>query len=81
MEADHTQAVEDLTIMLMYLTSWREHAEEARRCWKGYDFDVLDALAAKGLIESAHRNKSAYLTSGGEERATHLLRQYGIVGG
>ena len=56
------QAVQDLTLALMFLTSWQERPDELRRCWKGYDFDVLDGLAEQGLISDCRRAKSAYLT-------------------
>jgi len=72
-------AVRDLTLMVMYLTSWQERAGDLRRCWKGYDFDILDGLAAQGLISDSRKAKSAYLTEDGERRAQSLLRQYGIA--
>ena len=52
--------------MLMYLTSWEERDTPemravkkkelekyplARRCWKGYDHDLLDKLSEEGLIK------------------------------
>lgn len=71
-------AVRDLTLMLMYLTSWQERAGELRRCWKGYEFDILDELAANELISDSRRAKSAYLTEEGERQALLLLSRYGI---
>lgn len=61
------QTIEDLTLMLMYLTSWEEAPtcglrrkpvpcspeEMFRRCWKGYDHGVLDKLEEQGLIADA----------------------------
>jgi hypothetical protein len=70
--------VQDLSLMLMYLTSWTERPGELRRCWKGYDFDVLDALAEHGLITNSRGAKSAYLTEDGAEQARRLLTRYGI---
>jgi hypothetical protein len=72
-----TDAIEELTLMLMYLSSWREREGELRRCWKGYDFGALDRLDGQGLISSSHRAKSAYLTHEGEERAKRLLAERG----
>jgi hypothetical protein len=72
------EVVQDLTLVLMFLTSWTERPGELRRCWKGYDFDVLDAPAEQGLISSSRRAKSAYLTDEGVERARRLLARCGI---
>lgn len=40
-------AVRDLTLILMYLTSWQERAGDLRRCWKGYDFDLLNRTSSE----------------------------------
>jgi hypothetical protein len=73
------EATSTLTLMLMYLTSWRERPEHALRCWKGYDFDVLDRLEEQGLISNSHRAKSAYLSEDGETRALELLKRFGFA--
>ena len=70
--------VHDLTLVLMFLTSWTERPGELRRCWKGYDFDVLNALVEQGLISSSRGAKSAYLTDEGVARARQLLAQFDI---
>ena len=72
------EVLEGLTLALMFLTSWTERPGELRRCWKGYDFDVLNALAEQGLIMDSRRAKSAYLTEEGVERARQALAAYGI---
>ena len=72
------QAISNLSLMLMYLTSWTERRGEFRRCWKGYDFDILDQLVDAGLISTSHGAKSAYLTEDGERRAVQLIKAYGI---
>ena len=72
------EILQDLTLVLMFLTSWTERPGELRRCWKSYDFDVLDALAEQGLISSSRSAKSAYLTDDGVERARRYLVRYGI---
>lgn len=71
-------AVRDFTLMLMYLTSWRERGFDRRRCWKGYDFAVVDELEEAGLISSSHRAKSAYVTEEGETRALEFLKSFGV---
>ena len=49
--------VHDLTLMLMYLTSWKEkHAGgQGLRTWKSYDWDVIDHLQDAGLITTSNR--------------------------
>lgn len=68
------QVLEDLTLLLIYLTSWKEKIldEYATRAWKGYDFDVLDALKEKQLIFGSRRAKSVYLTDEGIAKAIKL---------
>jgi hypothetical protein len=68
----------DLSLMLMYLSSWTERPGEARRFWKGFAFAVLNQLAEEGLISDSRRAKSAYLTEDGERRARELLAQFGM---
>ena len=80
--------VKDLTLMLMYLTSWEERLipgirkkpdragiyPKARICWKGYNFDVLNELTDDGLVNAGGRSKSASFTDEGEAKALELLR-------
>lgn len=84
--------VKDLTLMLMFLTSWEEslvpgirrkpdHAGihlKARICWKGYDFGILNELTDEGLVNAGGRSKSAFFTDDGVAKALKLLEQYGI---
>ncbi len=85
--------IKDLTLMLMYLTSWEESLvpgirrkpdragiyPKARICWKGYDFSILNELTDEGLVNAGGRSKSASFNEGGEAKALELLRQYGIT--
>ena len=44
--------LQQLTLALLYLTSLADHDDPAsRRCWKGYDFQVLEDLMAQGLLQ------------------------------
>ena len=72
------EAARDLTLMLAYLTSWEEGPYGARRCWKGFRFETLDALTEHGLIEDSRRAKSLYLTPDGQRRARELLAAHGF---
>ncbi len=53
---EHEQAVEELTLLLLYLTSWEEEllrgAPTVRRAWKNMRFEVLDSLAQQGYLET-----------------------------
>lgn len=85
--------IKDLTLMLMYLTSWEESLvpnlrekpdrpgfrSRIRRAWKGYDFVVLNKLTDEGLVNAGGHSKSATFTDEGEEKARELLKQYGIA--
>jgi hypothetical protein len=69
----------NLSLMLMYLSSWKERPDDALRFWKGFSFDVLNQLAEQGLIQDSRRAKSAYLTAEGIQRARELLTRYGAA--
>ena len=72
--------IDDLTLMLMYLTAWEEGSGEnaCLRTWKGYDFDSLNRLADAGYIEGSQKAKSDYLTEEGARRAIELCEHYGM---
>ncbi len=80
--------IEELTLLLMYLTSWEEESlyyDEndnlnkcmLKNCWKGYSFDVMNKLTDKGyLYPSKYKNKSVTLTKEGMELAEELIKKY-----
>jgi len=75
----HKQIVKDLTIMLLYLTSWTEKEPyDYQRSWKGYDFDILNELADDGVISDSKRAKSVVLYEDGIVMAKELLVKYGL---
>ena len=90
---DKQKTIRDLTLMLMYLTSWeerdtpglravkkkeRERYLLVRRCWKGYDHGLLNKLLEEGLIRSDGRTSPARITPEGEAEARNLLARYGL---
>ncbi|MCJ0931524.1 DUF6429 family protein [Virgibacillus halodenitrificans] len=80
-EKDMDQVVRDLTLMLLYLTSWEEEGidEEYHRAWKGYPFEVLDQLRdEEELISGSNRSKSVYMGKEAVEEAQRLLERYGM---
>ncbi|KAB7789855.1 DUF6429 family protein [Bifidobacterium leontopitheci] len=76
--------VRDLTLMLLWLTSWDERggttygqdAGPLLRSWIGYDWDAMDALRDERLIEGRKGNKSVYLTQSGAALAETLVDRY-----
>ena len=81
--------IKDLTLMLMYLTSWEESLvpgirkkpdragiyPKARLCWKGYDFDILNELTDEGLVEQiSTRSDSVNSFASLKDYAQNLLR-------
>ena len=70
--------IEELTLLLMYLTSWEEKGfirdendeimeSKVKTCWKGYSFDVINKLT---------KGKSITLTPAGEKLAKKLMDKY-----
>ncbi len=61
--AELGQAVEELTLLLIYLTSWEEELApglpKLRRSWKTFRFEILDTLAEQGYLRTSYRAKSA----------------------
>lgn len=71
---DRENLTRDLTLMLMFLNSWRAKGTELPRCWKGYEFDVLDQFAEAELIRARKGAKSAYLTPKGSPTGSYAHR-------
>jgi hypothetical protein len=83
---DANTAMEELTMMLLYLSHFTEKNRFANAedyyAWKGYDFDVLNKLDEEDLIrQGSHpaRSKSVYITEDGIKRAKELMEKYGIL--
>jgi len=76
------QQIEDLTLLLMYLTSWEENVGtkknpiKVRRSWKGYPFEVIHTLIEKGDLRGSFRAKSVMLTEQGVKRAEQLKKKF-----
>lgn len=73
------QQIEELTLLLLYLTSWDESKKDDPipliRSWKGYDFNVINSLADKGLIFGSKRAKSVYFTEKGIKLAEEIKKK------
>lgn len=73
------EAIEELSLMLMYLTRFQDHNEFHRYqevSWKGYDFGTLDQLEEQGMLIQPRKSKCVYITEAGKERAKKLLAKY-----
>ena len=76
------EAIKELTLLILYLTSWKEkdlYGDEYMKSWKGYDFDILNKLQDENLIYgSSYKAKSTYLTDSGIEKAKELMKKYNV---
>ena len=72
------KAIKELTLLLIYLTSWQEEAGSVKvqRSWKGYPFEILDELREEGYLTGRKTAKSIYLTEEGLDRAKELMKKY-----
>ncbi len=75
------QAIEELSLMLIYLTRFQEDNEYCRyleSSWKGYDFAALNEMEQKGFLFQPRKNKCVYLSEEGKEKARQLLAEYNL---
>ncbi|OAA86799.1 hypothetical protein WY13_02193 [Clostridium ljungdahlii] len=72
------EEIKELTLLLLYLTSWEEGSESyrCRRSWKGYDFETLNELKDQGFIDGGYKSKSVYFTDEGIRKAEELICSY-----
>ena len=71
--------LEELTLLLLYLTAWEEEARPLgvyKRSAKGFSSRVLDKLDADGLLVGSDKSSSVFLTHAGATRAQALARKY-----
>ena len=76
------QAIEELSLMLIYLTRFQDNNEYCRyleNSWKSYDFEVLNELENKELLFQQKKNKCVYLSEEGKKAARSLLAEYNIA--
>lgn len=76
------QAMQELTMMLMYLSKFNEDKGfdgMMDRAWKGYDFGVIDELDDQDYIrQGSYRSKSIAITEEGITLAKKLLEKYHV---
>lgn len=65
------EKIDDAVLALLYVTLHDEN-----RAWKGIDFEVMNRLHAKGLIDDpVNKNKSVLLTGEGLEKSKLLFEK------
>ena len=63
--------IDDAALALLYLT-----LHDSYRAWKGFDWDVLDRLHKKGMIDNpVGKVKSVVFTHEGLDRAKQLFEE------
>ncbi|MDE6887614.1 MAG: GNAT family N-acetyltransferase [Eubacterium sp.] len=75
------EAVQDLSMMLMYLTRMQDSNEYCRymeTAWKGYDFGILQKLEDDQMLWQPKKSRYVYLSEKGKESARALLQKYGL---
>ena len=72
------QAIKELTLLLIYLTSWQEEefSIKVHRSWKGYPFEILNDLQEEGYISGSKKAKSVFLTGEGIAKAKEFMGKY-----
>ncbi len=84
---NNEEKIKELTLLLLYLNAWDEegygrdengeiHSVKMKRSWKGYDFDILNALEEENFLSGSYKSKSVCLTKNGEKKALELYRKY-----
>ena len=69
-----TTKVDEVVLALLHLNAYT--GSGITRAWKGFDWDALDRLHSKGLIENpANKAKSVVLSEVGLQRAKELFRK------
>lgn len=70
------EKVEEMTLALMYLTTFDEGLAGARS-WKGHAFEVMDRLHERGWIaDPKGKAKSVGLTEEGERKSRELFERH-----
>ncbi len=72
------ERIKELTLLLLYLTSWEENelGHKYNRSWKGYPFETLNELRDEGYIDGSNRAKSVYISEEGVKFVQELEKKY-----
>jgi hypothetical protein len=68
----NTDAIDEAVLALLYLT-----LHDCNRAWKGFDWDTLNRLHERGLIDDpVNKAKSVVLTEEGLRESERLFDKY-----
>jgi len=71
----NTDAIDEAVLALFYLT-----LHDHNRAWKGFDWDALNRLHERGLIDDpVNQAKSVVLTEEGLRESERLFEKYFMV--
>ncbi len=72
------QTIKELTLLLIYLTSWQEDVgfRKLKGAGKVIPLGALDELNEEGYIDGSKHAKSVYLTEEGLSKAKELMKKY-----
>jgi hypothetical protein len=73
---DYNQGkVDDMVLALLHLTTFKD--ESGSRAWKGQDWEVMNRLHEKGLIDNPkNKARSVEVTEKGRQMSEDLFRKY-----
>ncbi len=72
MDEYDTDKIDEMVLALLYLTLHDDY-----RAWKGFDWDALNRLFEKGLLENPRgKSKSVVFTEEGLAKAETLFNQH-----
>ncbi|MEH2124207.1 DUF6429 family protein [Nostoc sp.] len=90
---EHYAVMKDLYLMIIYLSSGDQHNSYLNNnrenykenftgvsCWNGFDFAIINALVAEGLLELSTTKKSMVMNKKGMKAAREVLQKINIDG-
>ena len=81
MEYDE-EKIDELTLALMYLVSFRLAKGLGHSAWKGFDWDTMNRLHEKGFIGNpVGKAKSVFVTPEGYQKMQELFQKHFAVDG
>lgn len=71
----NTEAIDEVVLALLYLT-----LHDHYRAWKGFDWEALNRLHARGFIgDPVNKTKSVIFSEEGLREAERLFRQHFVI--
>jgi len=71
----NTDSIDEVALALLYLT-----LHDHNRAWKGFDWEVLNRLYKRGLIDDpVNKTKSVIFTEEGLRESERLFKQHFVM--